>query len=106
MRSRDAGPVERSQPIVPMRPGIPQRQAHDYVRHATASLFAALNVATGQFIDHWNDHPVPFTWTKDADTILDSISRAKTKANVLTDRQWVQVTGTGCDLSVILYPVP
>jgi transposase len=176
--------LERSQPILPMRPGIPERQTHDYVRHGTTSLFAALDVATGQvtdacypkhrhqeflkflkkvaaaypgrelhvvcdnyathkhaevrtwlsknprvtlhftptscswlnlvecffsvitrqairrgsftsvkelvtaigaFIDHWNDHPVPFAWTKDADTILDSIKRAKTKANVLTD---------------------
>jgi transposase len=176
--------LERSQPILPMRPGIPERQAHDYVRHGTASLFAALNVATGQvtdacypkhrhqeflkflkkvaaaypgrelhvicgnyathkhagvnawlaknprvtlhftptscswlnlvecffsvitrqairrgsftsvkdlvsaigqFIDHWNDHPVPFAWTKDADEILGKIKRAKTKANALTD---------------------
>src|SRR5215475_2484327 len=175
--------LERSQPILPMRPGIPERQSHDYVRHGTTSLFAALNVATGlvtdacypkhrhqeflrflkkvaaaypgrelhvicdnyathkhpevrawlaknprvtlhftptgcswlnlvecffsvitrqairrgsftsvkdltsaigAFIDNWNQHPRPFTWTKDAGTILDSIKRAKTKANVLT----------------------
>jgi hypothetical protein len=43
-------------------------------------------VATiGAFTDHWNDHPVPFTWTKDADEILRKINRAKTKASVLTD---------------------
>jgi len=175
--------LERTQPILPMRPGIPERQTHDYARHGTTTLFAALDVATGQvtdacypkhrhqeflkflkkvaaaypdaglhvvcdnyatrkhaevkawlaknpritlhftptscswlnlecffsvitrqairrgsftsvkelisaigaFIDSWNDHPRPFTWTKDADTILDSINRAKTKANVLTD---------------------
>jgi len=176
--------LERSQPILPMRPGIPERQSHDYVRHGTTSLFAALNVATGlvtdacypkhrhqeflrflkkvaaaypgrelhvicdnyathkhpevrawlaknprvtlhftptgcswlnlvecffsvitrqairrgsftsvkdltsaigAFIDNWNQHPRPFTWTKDAGTILDSIKRAKTKANVLTE---------------------
>jgi hypothetical protein len=35
--------------------------------------------AIGAFIDHWTDQPVPFAWTKDADTILDSIKRAKTK---------------------------
>jgi transposase len=178
--------LERTQPILPMRPGIPERQTHDYARHGVTCLFAALNTATGQvtdaccprhrhqeflkfltkaasacpgtdlhlvldnysthkhaevrkwlarpenqrvtlhytptgcswlnlvecffsiitrqairrgsftsvrqltaaigaFIDHWNDHPVPFTWTKDADKILASIKRAKTKANVLTN---------------------
>jgi transposase len=176
--------LERSQPILPMRSGIPERQTHDYARHGTTSLFAALNTATGQvtdacyprhrhqeflrflkkvaaaysgrelhvvcdnyathkhagvkawlarnprvtlhftptgcswinlvecffsvitrqairrgsftsvkelvtaigaFIDSWNEHPVAFAWTKDADDILDSIKRAKTKANVLTN---------------------
>ena len=175
--------LERAQPILPMRPGIPERQTHDYARHGVVSLFAALNTATGEvtdacyprhrhqeflkflkkvaaaypsvdlhvvadnyathkhaevrawlarnprvtlhftptgcswinlvecffsvitrqairrgsftsvkdltttigaFIDSWNDHPVPFTWTKDPDEILASIKRAKTKANVLT----------------------
>src|SRR5258707_13343398 len=43
--------LERSQPILPMRSGIPERQTHDYVRHGVTSLFAALNVATGQVTD-------------------------------------------------------
>jgi transposase len=176
--------LERSQPILPMRPGIPERQTHDYARHGTTCLFAALNVATGTvtdacyprhrhqeflkflkkvaaaypgrdlhvvcdnyathkhatvrawlaknprvtlhftptscswlnlvecffsiitrqairrgsftsvkeltaaigaFIDNWNDHPVPFAWTKDADEILSKIERAKTKTIGLTD---------------------
>jgi transposase len=178
--------LDRTRPVLPMRPGIPQRQTHDYIRHGTTTLFAALNAATGQvtdacyprhrhgeflrflkktaaaypgtelhvvcdnyathkhaevrkwlgrpenqritlhfvptscswlnlvecffsvitrqairrgtftsvkeltaaigaFIDSWNDHPRPFTWTKDADEILASIKRAKTKTNALTD---------------------
>src|ERR1022692_2488437 len=175
--------LERSQPILPMRSGIRERQAHDYARHGVTCLFAALNTATGQvtdacyprhrhqkflkflkktaaaypgtqlhvvcdnyathkhaevrkwlaanprvtlhftptgcswlnlvecffsvitrqairrgsftsvrqltdtigaFIDHWNDHPRPFAWTKDADEILASIQRAKTKTSALT----------------------
>jgi transposase len=177
--------LERTQPILPMRPGIPERQTHDYARHGVTCLFAALNTATGQvtdacyprhrhqeflkflkkvaaaypgrelhvvcdnyathkhadvrtwlarpenqritlhftptgcswlnlvecffsiitrqairrgsftsvkeltatiwtFIDSWNDHPRPFAWTKDADTILASIERAKTKTSALT----------------------
>ncbi len=39
--------LDRSQPILPMAPGIPERQTHDYVRHGTTSLFAALDVASG-----------------------------------------------------------
>jgi transposase len=177
--------LDRTRPVLPMRPGIPQRQTHDYIRHGTTTLFAALEAATGTvtdacyprhrhgeflrflkkvaaaypgqdlhvvcdnyathkhadvrkwlgrpenqritlhfvptscswlnliecffsvitrqairrgtftsvkeltvaigtFIDHWNDHPRPFTWTKDADEILRKINRAKTKTNSLT----------------------
>jgi transposase len=42
--------LERTQPILPMRPGIPERQTHDYERHGTTTLFAALNVASGKVI--------------------------------------------------------
>jgi len=42
--------LERSQPVLPMRPGRPERRTHDYYRHGTLALFAALNVATGQII--------------------------------------------------------
>jgi transposase len=42
--------LDRSQPILPMRPGQPERRSHDYKRHGTLSLFAALDVATGKII--------------------------------------------------------
>ena len=42
--------LERSQPVLPMRPGLPQRRTHDYRRHGTTSLFAALDVATGKVL--------------------------------------------------------
>jgi transposase len=177
--------LDRTRPVLPMRPGIPERQTHDYIRHGTTTLFAALEVATGTvtdacyprhrhgeflrflkkiaaaypgqdlhvvcdnyathkhadvrewlarpqnqritmhfvpascswlniaecffsvitrqairrgtftsvkeltaaigaFTDHWNDHPRPFAWTKDADELLASIQRAKAKTNSLT----------------------
>jgi transposase len=177
--------LERTRPVLPMRPGIPERHTHDYIRHGTTALFAALEVATGTvtdacyprhrhgeflrflkkvaaaypgeqlhvvcdnyathkhpevrawlarpenqrvtlhfvptscswlnlvecffsiitrqairrgsfasvsdlisaigaFIDGWNDHPRPFTWTRDADEILASIQRAKTKTSSFT----------------------
>jgi len=176
--------LNRTQPILPVRPGLPEKATHDYQRNGTTTLFAALEVATGKvvdrcydrhgkaefldflktvarayprrqlhvvcdnyhthkhaditawlaknprvtlhftptsgswlnlvecffsiitrqairrgsftsvkelvatigaFIDNWNDHPRPFAWTKDADEILASINRAKTKATALTE---------------------
>lgn len=42
--------LDRSQPVLPMMPGVPERATHDYVRAGTTTLFAALNVATGKVI--------------------------------------------------------
>jgi transposase len=42
--------LNRTQPIMPLGPGVPARQSHDYERHGVTSLFAALDVATGAAI--------------------------------------------------------
>jgi len=42
--------LDRSQPMLPMRPGQTARRSHDYKRHGTTSLFAALDIATGRVI--------------------------------------------------------
>ena len=42
--------LDRTRPLLPMRPGQVERRTHDYRRHGTTSLFAALNVKTGQVI--------------------------------------------------------
>ena len=42
--------LDRSQPMLPLRPGQIERRTHDYTRHGTTSLFAALDVATGAVI--------------------------------------------------------
>ena len=42
--------LDRSQPVLPMMPGMPERRSHDYVRHGTTSLFAAFNIADGHVI--------------------------------------------------------
>lgn len=42
--------LDRTQPLLPMRPGQIERRTHDYKRHGTTSLFAALDVATGKVI--------------------------------------------------------
>jgi transposase len=40
--------LDRSAPVLPLLPGVPQRQSHDYVRNGTTNLYAALDVASGQ----------------------------------------------------------
>lgn len=42
--------LDRTQPVLPLAPGIPQRRTHDYMRHGTTTLFAALDIATGEVI--------------------------------------------------------
>jgi len=42
--------LNRSEPILPLAPGLPERRTHDYLRHGTTTLFAALDVATGRVI--------------------------------------------------------
>jgi transposase len=43
--------LDRTAPILPLRPGLPEKATHDYLRHGTTSLFAALEVATGKVTD-------------------------------------------------------
>jgi transposase len=56
--------LDRTAPILPMLPGTPQRATHDYKRHGTSSLYAALDIATGQVIGslHARHRAVEFKW--------------------------------------------
>jgi transposase len=82
--------LERAQPVLPMDLGQPERQTHNYVRHGTLDLFAALNVATGKVIartkkQHRAKDFVDFLRTLDAEVpadleahvILDNLSAHK-----------------------------
>lgn len=42
--------LDRTQPLLPMKPGFPEKRTHDYYRHGTTSLFAALDVASGEVL--------------------------------------------------------
>ena len=42
--------LDRSQPVLPMRPGQAERRSHDYLRHGTTTLFAALDAKTGKVL--------------------------------------------------------
>jgi transposase len=89
--------LDRTAPLLPLRPGQVERRTHDYTRHGTSSLFAALNVGTGQvltarhrrhraiefrrFLDHIDASVPP---TLDVHIILDNYGTHKT-ARI---RQW------------------
>jgi transposase len=42
--------LDRTAPLLPLRPGLPERQTHDYKRHGTTTLFAAFNILNGKVI--------------------------------------------------------
>jgi transposase len=85
--------LNRSQPVFPMLPGTPARASHDYVRHGTSSLYAALDVTTGKVIGelhgrHRAQEFLSFLKTIDANVpadldvhlVLDNVSTHKTPA--------------------------
>jgi len=61
--------LDRTQPLLPMRPGQVERRTHDYVRHGTTSLFAALHVATGEVIGDCHRQHRSVEFRKFLDTI-------------------------------------
>jgi transposase len=46
--------LDRTQPVLPMRPGQVERRTHDYRRHGTTTLFAALNVKTSELVTQFH----------------------------------------------------
>jgi len=90
--------LDRSQPLLPMRPGQVERRTHDYIRHGTTNLFAALDVKTGLVIGevhrrHRSREFLKFLKTIDANVppeldahlILDNYGTHKTP----TIRRWL-----------------
>ncbi len=68
--------LDRTQPLLPMRPGQPERHTHDYTRHGTTSLFAALDVKAGTVVGKC----MPRHRTQEFRKFLDEVER-----NVPTD---------------------
>lgn len=65
--------LDRSQPVLPMRPGQVERRSHDYKRHGTTSLFAALEVKTGHVIGQMHRRHRSQEFRKFLDTIEASV---------------------------------
>jgi transposase len=85
--------LERAQPVLPMDLGAPERQTHNYLRHGTLDLFAALNVATGkvitrctkqhrakEFVEFLRDIDKNVSADLDVHIVLDNLSTHKTPA--------------------------
>ena len=51
--------LDRTAPVLPLMPGVPERRTHDYVRNGTTNLYAALDVASGQVIGDMTPATVP-----------------------------------------------
>jgi len=65
--------LDRTQPLLPMRPGQVERHTHDYVRHGTTSLFAALDVKTGTVIGRCHRRHRAVEFRKFLDAIDDAV---------------------------------
>lgn len=65
--------LDRSQPLLPMRPGQVERRTHDYVRHGTTSLFAALEAQTGRVIGACHRRHRAIEFRKFLDTIDNAV---------------------------------
>ena len=90
--------LERNQPVLPMQPGRAEQRTHGYLRHGTTTLFAALNVATGEVIGslhrrHRTEEFLKFLRTIDENVpahldihlVLDNYTTHKTKRS----RSWL-----------------
>lgn len=65
--------LDRTRPLLPMRPGQAERRTHDYVRHGTTSLFAALDTKTGKVIGQCHRRHRSVEFRKFLDTIEASV---------------------------------
>jgi len=64
--------LDRTQPVLPLRPGQVERRTHDYTRHGTTTLFAALNAKSGEILGQFHQRHR----AREFRTFLDTISAA------------------------------
>jgi len=76
--------LDRTQPLLPIRPGQAERRTHDYVRHGTTSLFAALDVKSGKVIGECHGRHRAVEFRKFLDTIEAAVP-AELDAHVILD---------------------
>ena len=76
--------LERTQPLLPMRPGQAARRSHDYTRHGSIDLFAALDVATGEVIGRMRERHRSIEFVKFLDEIDENVP-AHLEVHVILD---------------------
>jgi transposase len=76
--------LDRSAPVLPMMPGLPERRTHDYLRHGITTLFAALDVATGEVYGSIHRRHRAIEFTKFL-TTLDSQIPAELDVHLICD---------------------
>jgi transposase len=77
--------LDRTQPILPLRPGLPERQTHDYERHGTTTLFAALNVLDGTVIGCCQPRHRHQEFLRFLDRLEASVSDASQAVHIIMD---------------------
>ena len=85
--------LDRAQPLLPMRPGQAERRSHDYKRHGTTSLFAALDIKTGAVIGECHRRHRSTEFRKFLDTIDQSVP-AKMDVHLILDNYGTHKTAT------------
>ena len=85
--------LDRMQPLLPMRPGQVERRTHDYKRHGTTSLFAALDIKTGAVIGECHRRHRSSEFRKFLDTIDQSVP-AKLDVHLVLDNYGTHKTAT------------
>jgi transposase len=85
--------LDRTQPLLPMRPGQLERRTHDYQRHGTTSLFAALDVKTGKVIGQIHRRHRSLEFRKFLDTIEANVP-ADLDVHVIMDNYGTHKTAT------------
>ena len=76
--------LDRTRPLLPLRPGQAERRTHDYVRHGTTSLFAALDARTGQVIGQCHRRHRALEFRKFLDAI-ESAAPAELDVHLIAD---------------------
>lgn len=85
--------LDRSQPMLPLRPGQVERRTHDYVRHGTTSLFAALDAASGEVIGELHRRHRTIEFRKFLDTIEANVP-SKLDIHLVMDNYGTHKTAT------------
>jgi transposase len=85
--------LDRTQPLLEMRPGQAERRSHDYKRHGTTSLFAALDVKTGAVIGECHRRHRSAEFRKFLDTVEESVP-ASLEVHLIMDNYGTHKTAT------------